>query len=232
MPEPTKETVLIVEDDAEIRHMLRDSLALDGFRVIESGEAERGFQLFVTREPDLVVLDIQLPDGDGFDVLRRIRASQGNAKTPVIMLTAQGQLESKLTGLSAGADQYLVKPVHPLEFMQWVKALLRRVEFESGGGTKLVVGELTLMLETREAWYESMPLTRLTPKEFELLHYLVKNRDRAVSRKEILSKLWKTVAVDHTVDTHIRNLRKKLPTVIADRIQNVRGKGFNYFFEG
>ncbi|OIO10899.1 MAG: hypothetical protein AUJ52_03035 [Elusimicrobia bacterium CG1_02_63_36] len=210
--------------------MLRDSLALDGFRVIESDSAERGFQLFVTQEPDLVVLDIQLPDGNGFDVCRKIRSGSGKAKTPVIMLTAQGQLEAKLTGLSAGADQYLVKPVHPLEFMQWVKALLRRVEFESGGGTKIVLGELTLMLETREAWFESMPLTRLTPKEFELLHYLVKHRDRVISRKEILSKLWRTVAVDHTVDTHVLNLKKKLPTVIADRIQNVRGKGFHYFY--
>ncbi len=231
MPEPTKETILIVEDDPVVRHLLRDSLALDGFRVIESDSAERGFQLFVTREPHLVVLDIQLPDGTGFDVCRKIRASTGKAKTPVIMLTAQGQLEAKLEGLAVGADQYLVKPIHPLEFMQWVKALLRRVEFESGGGTKLVVGELTLMLETREAWFESMPLSRLTPKEFELLHYIVKNRDRVVSRKEILSKLWKTVAVDHTVDTHVRNLRKKLPTVIADRIQNVRGKGFHYFYD-
>ncbi|PCI39912.1 MAG: DNA-binding response regulator [Elusimicrobia bacterium] len=231
MTEPSKETILIVEDDPAIRHMLRDSLAIDGFRVIESDSAERGFQLFVTREPDLVVLDVQLPDGSGFDVCRKIRASSGKSKTPIMMLTAQGHLESKITGLSAGADQYLVKPVHPLEFMQWVKALLRRVEFESGGGTKLVLGELTLMVETREAWFESMPLSRLTPKEFELLHYLVKHRDRVVSRKEILSKLWKTVAVDHTVDTHVRNLRKKLPTVISDRIQNVRGRGFHYFYD-
>jgi len=224
-----QKTILIVEDDATVRDMLSLALTQQGFRVLKSDQVGAGFQLFLSKEPDLVVLDLDLPDGSGLDVCQKIRSSSARPKTPVIILTANSDLETKLSGLSYGADQYLVKPIHPLEFMQWVNALLRRVEFESGGGTRLVVGELSLHTESREAWFQSMPLTRLTGKEFELLYYLVKNRPKVISRKEILSRLWKTVTVDHVVDTHMSNLRKKLPTVISDKLQNIPGKGFRYF---
>jgi len=224
-----QKTILIVEDDERVRDMLKLSLTQAGFRVLESEQVAAGFQLFVSKEPDLVVLDLDLPDGSGLDVCQKIRASSARPNTPIIILTANSDLETKLSGLSYGADQYLVKPIHPLEFMQWVNALLRRVEFESGGGTRLEVGELSLYTESREAWFQNMPLTRLTGKEFELLYYLVKNRPRVCSRKDILNRLWKTVAVDHVVDTHMTNLRKKLPTVISDKLQNIPGKGFRYF---
>lgn len=224
-----QKTILLVEDDPEVRQPLKAALEEKGYRVIESDRAEVGFQLFVTRRPDLVVLDLDLPDGYGLDITLRIRKSKGKSKTPIIILTAHSDVDTKMAGLDFGADQFLVKPVAPEEFIRWVGALLRRVEFESGEGAQLTVGELTLRIESREAFHGKTAVPALTAKEFELLHYLVKNRTRVVSRKEILSKVWKTVAVDHTVDTHIGNLRKKLPVEIADKIQNVRGRGFRYF---
>ncbi|HBL17814.1 MAG: hypothetical protein A2X36_07045 [Elusimicrobia bacterium GWA2_69_24] len=228
----TTPTVLLIEDDPKVRSLVRDTLSMEGYRILESECVEAGMHLFSTQKPDLVVLDLKLPDGDGLDACRRIRQSQAGPNTPVIILTAEANLESKLSGLSMGADQYLVKPLHPLELLQWVKALLRRVQFDAASGTRITVGDLQLMVESREAWYQSMPLTRLTAKEFDLLHFLVKSRPRVVSRQDLIARLWKTVTVDHVVDTHISNLRKKLPTAVSDRIQNIPGKGFRYFEEG
>ena len=144
------------------------------------------------------------------------------------MLTWRRVLDQKWGGVVAGADHYLVKPVHPRELLLWASSLLRRAEPEEEGGL-LEAGELSIDRAAMVVRFKGEPLPKLTVKELELLYFLVRKRPGVLSRKHILSTLWRTVAVDHVVDTHIGNLRKKLPPEISDRIQNVPGKGFRYF---
>ncbi|TBR25923.1 response regulator transcription factor [bacterium] len=223
-----QKTVLMVEDDAGVRAPLRAAFEAAGYRVLEADGIAVGLNEFRTKEPDLVVLDVELPDGTGLDACRSIRAHKTLSKTPVIMLTGRGGLEQKGEGFEAGADHYLVKPVHPKELLLWAGSLLRRTGEDAGAGA-VTAGELSVDREAMVARFKGEPLPKLTVKELELLHFLVLKRPAVVSRKHILSKLWRTVAVDHVVDTHIANLRKKLPAEVSDRIQNVPGKGFRYF---
>lgn len=221
-------TVLLIEDDAGVRAPLRAAFESAGYRVLEADLVAVGLNEFRTKEPDLVVLDVELPDGTGIEACQSIRAHKSLSKTPVIMLTGRGGLEQKGEGFGAGADHYLVKPVHPKEILLWAGSLLKR----SGGeedSEAVEAGELSVDRKAMIARYKGEALPNLTVKELELLYFLVRKRPAVLSRKHILSTLWRTVAVDHVVDTHLANLRKKLPPEISDRIQNVPGKGFRYF---
>ncbi|MBI5595633.1 MAG: response regulator transcription factor [Elusimicrobia bacterium] len=222
-------TILLVEDDALVREPLRSVLETAGYRVLEADLASVGLNEFRTKSPDLVMLDIELPDGSGLEFCRAVRAHKSMAKTPVIMMTGRGGLEQKGEGFEAGADHYLVKPVHPREALMWVESLLRRVGLEREEGGALEAGELSIDREALVVRYRGAALPKLTAKEVELLFFLVRKRPQVLSRRYILSTLWKTVTVDHVIDTHIGNLRKKLPPEVSDRIQNVPGKGFRYF---
>lgn len=222
-------TILLVEDDALVREPMRSALESAGYRVLEADLVAVGLNEFRTKSPDLVMLDIELPDGSGLDFCRAVRAHKSLAKTPVIMMTGRGGLEQKGEGFEAGADHYLVKPVHPREALMWVESLLRRVGLEREEGGALEAGELSIDREALVVRYKGEALPKLTAKEVELLFFLVRKRPQVLSRRYILSTLWKTVTVDHVIDTHIGNLRKKLPPEVSDRIQNVPGKGFRYF---
>ncbi|TPW19471.1 MAG: two-component system, OmpR family, alkaline phosphatase synthesis response regulator PhoP [Elusimicrobia bacterium] len=223
-----KKTVLLVEDDSGVRAPMRTAFEAAGYRVLEADLAAVGLNEFRTKEPDLVVLDVELPDGTGLEVCKSIRAHKTLSKTPVIMLTGRGELDQKGEGFGAGADHYLVKPVHPRELLLWAGSLLRRAEPEEEGEL-LEAGDLSIDRAAMVVRFKGEPLPKLTVKELELLYFLVRKRPGVLSRKHILSTLWRTVAVDHVVDTHIGNLRKKLPPEVSDRIQNVPGKGFRYF---
>lgn len=224
----TGKLILIIEDDSATRSMVRDLLTPEGHRLLEADGAQVGLNLFRSRKPDLVLLDISLPDGDGYEVCTKMRASETLGATPIIMLTGKTQLKDKLSGFELGADQYLTKPMHPKELLMWVQALLRRVDYDKEVGDKLLAGELVLDLKAHLVRFREQTIGHLTGKEFDLLYYLVKKSPNVLSRKYILSNLWHTIAVDHVVDTHISNLRKKLPPEVSDRIQNVPGKGFRY----
>lgn len=225
--EPRK--VLIIEDDANVREMVRLTLEPQGFYLMESDRAEAGIQLFRQRKPDLVVLDIDLPDGNGFDVCRKMRDNPELAATPIIMLTGKVDLESKLEGFSAGADQYLLKPLHPKEFLGWVEALLRRQDFYRQEPSGLTAGPLIIDVQSRIIHFEDVVISNLTAREFDLLYYLVKNRPRVMSREAILKQAWKTVAVDNLVDSHLNKMRRKIPAALGEKIQSVPGKGYRYF---
>lgn len=222
-------TVLLVEDDAQVRAPLRAALAAAGYRVLEADGVAVGLNEFRSKAPDLVVLDVELPDGTGLEMCRSIRAHKALAKTPVIMLTGRGQMDQKGEGFAAGADHYLVKPVHPREVLMWAESLLRRLGLEREEEQALEAGDLAIDRKALVVRYKGEPLPGLTAKEVDLLYFLVRKRPQVLSRKYILSNLWRTVAVDHVIDTHIGNLRKKLPVEVSDRIQNVPGKGFRYF---
>lgn len=225
----SSKTVLIIEDDNETRRMVSEALGSNGYRVIEAEAAKVGLHLFNTRKPDLVILDVKLPDMDGFEICRRVRSHGELGDRPVIMLTGEGDVGSKVTGIEAGADQYLVKPVFARELLAWVEALLRRLAYDKEPENVLKAGELSIELDSRLIRLGDSVISTLTPKEFDLLYYLVKNRPKVLSRADILAKLWQTITVDNVVDVHIGHLRRKLPPAVSDRIQNVPGKGFRYF---
>lgn len=226
---PKPKTLLLVEDNASFREPIAAALSGAGYRVIESDGVAVGFHLFQKDEPDLVIVDVGLSDGDGFELCRKIRASANRAATPVIMLTAKGALEEKEEGFGAGADQYLVKPVIPRELLLWVQALLQRLRYDSGDDGLLQVGELTIDPSAHMVRFGDTVVSDLTSKEFDLLYFMVRKRPKVLSRPYILSNLWHTVAVDKLVDTHMGRLRHKLPRALADKLQAVPGKGFRYF---
>ena len=216
------------EDDAELRVPIRDILVASGYRVLEAESVEMGVHLFLRQTPDLAILDVELPDGSGLEVCRAIRGHKTLSKTPVIMLTGAGKLEEKTAGFAAGADHYLIKPIQPEELLLWIGALLRRAAPDEGSGKFVEAGDLRVDLEAHLVRFKGQDITDLTVKELQLIGFLVRHRPKPVSRKQILSVLWRTVAVDHLVDTHISNLRKKLPPELSDRIQSVPGRGFRY----
>jgi len=222
-----RKSILVVEDDPPVMEFLIDTLSA-GYDVLPAKTIQEGWALFSQKRPALALLDVSLPDGSGTDMCRRIRAHPERAETPVIILTGRRQMDDKKDGFASGADQYLVKPIESAELLMWVGALLTRVAVDKGELGRLHAGRLVLDPKAMIAAWDGALLTNLTPKEFQLLHYIVRRRPAVVSRREILSRLWHTVAVDNLVDTHMHNLRRKLPQALAVHIQAVPGKGFRY----
>ncbi|MBI3288162.1 MAG: response regulator transcription factor [Elusimicrobia bacterium] len=220
--------ILFVEDDDAMRLPLKEILIASGHRVLEAETAEMGAHLFTRQAPDLAILDVDLPDGSGLDVCKAIRAHKTLSRTPVIMLTGHGKLDDKSVGFAAGADQYLVKPIDPKELLLWVGALLRRANPEVEGGKVIEAGDLKVDCDLHVVRFKGQEIADLTVKELQLLYFLVRNRPKPLSRKYIISCLWRTVVVDNLVDVHMSNLRKKLPAELSDRIQSVPSKGFRY----
>lgn len=226
--EPLGKKIVVVEDDANIRGMLRAILAGEGHRVIEAENVAVGLHVIQVEKPDLLVLDMGLPDGSGLDIVRKVRSSKTLGSTPIIMLTACGTLDDKAAGFECGVDQYLVKPISPPELRLWARALLHRVWLDTGGAARIESGELVIDTDALLVEFRGKTIAELTVKEFELLYFLVKNSPKVLSRKHVLTNLWHTVAVDRLVDVHISNIKKKIPVELADRIQSVSGKGFRY----
>jgi DNA-binding response OmpR family regulator len=221
--------ILLVEDDATMRHTLALNLRAEGYQVIEAEDGEAGLAAGRAEGPDLVVLDVMLPRLDGLTVCRILRRESG---VPIILLTARGSEADKIIGLETGADDYIVKPFSLGEFLARVRASLRRGA-ASQAGDVLTAGELRLDLAARRATRAGQPIG-LTPREFDLLALLMRHRGAVMSRGLLLSRLWGDdyVGDDRTVDVHIHWLRQKLERDPAQPvlIQTVRGVG--YRFEG
>jgi len=222
------ESVLLVEDEPQARQLLHAALTGAGYRVFLAEKLAMGWNLFTAEKPSLVVIDIGLPDGSGLDLCEKIRQHKTHGRTPVIILTAKADTDVKVAGFKAGADQYLIKPLQPAEFLLWVEALLRRVQYDTEVGDELVAGECRIDLKSRLIAFKGQTISYLTNREFDLLYFLVKKRPQVLSRKFLLSQLWHTITVDQVVNTHISNLRRKLPPELADHIQTVPGKGFRF----
>lgn len=221
--------ILVVEDDASVRDLVCSALVEKGYDVSWVETIGKGLETLRAGPPDLVVLDVMLPDGSGYDLCREARLSKATRTLPIIMLTAQGRPDEKAAGFGAGADTYLVKPLAVPELLLWVDALLRRRKMDAGESGLLEAGDLVVDEAAHLIRFRGAALPDLTNKEFELFVHLVKHRPQTFSRDYVLSKVWRTVAVDHLVDTHIGNLRRRLPPELADRLQTVPGKGFRYF---
>ena len=226
----TKRTILLIEDEEAISEPLAAALVREGFNPVVAGTAADGMELFEKRLPDLVLLDVMLPDGDGRDLLRRIRET---SRTPVVMLTARGEETDRVLGLELGADDYVTKPFSAAELAARVRAVLRRAggEAPQAAGTGLEAGDVRMNLETHTAERAGEPLD-LTVKEFELLRVLLERAGKLVRRDQLVHEVWDPAwfGSTKTLDVHVSALRRKLgDDPAAPRyIHTVRGVGFRF----
>lgn len=207
--------ILIVEDEAGLRQGLEINLRHENYETSTAADGEEAIRLFHSEQPDLVLLDLMLPKKSGFEVLDHIRKV---SKVPVILLTARGQETDKVRGLRSGADDYVTKPFGVQELFARIDAVMRRSDVVSQA--KAVCEDQLIRLDpsTREAHAANQKL-KLSPKEFDLLMYLFKNKERVVPRDELLSRVW-NYRVDlnlnsRTVDTHVTRLRRKLQKAVG-----------------
>jgi two-component system response regulator AdeR len=221
--------VLVVEDEPEIAEILEGYLRREGFRTERASDGPQALSLVRAAQPDLVLLDLMLPEMDGLEVLRRIR-NHGN--TPVILVTARTEDLDKLLGLELGADDYITKPFSPREVVARVKAVLRRAVLAEAPKGILRVGPLEIDSEKVVARLEGVRL-ELTPSEFRLLETLARTPGKAFSRAELLeAALPDSDALERVVDVHLKNLRKKLEAAGgAGLLETVRGVGYRLWVE-
>jgi DNA-binding response OmpR family regulator len=217
--------VLIVEDDPTIRAALIRGLSDRGHAVESAGTALAGLEHAVTRRPDLVVLDLGLPDMDGTTVLRMLR---GASRVPVVVATARDDEREIVSVLDAGADDYLVKPFSAAQLDARIRAVLRRGAPTDGRDPEVAVGGLRIDHRSRRATLDGADLD-LTPREFDLLHYLAARADEVVSKRELLTEVWQLPygGADKTVDVHLSWLRRKLGETAQEPryLHAVRGVG-------
>lgn len=218
-------TLLIIDDDRELCSMLVEYLGPEGFLAETAASGPLGLEQIAREAPDLVVLDVMLPELSGFEVLRRIRAS---SRLPVIMLTARGEEVDRVVGLELGADDYLAKPFSPRELVARVRAVLRRTPGEVATGGVLEWGPLRLDLRARRAGVGDADL-ELTSAELRILELLIRADTRTVSREELMLQALgrRLLPSDRSLDTHVSNVRRKLARH-TDRVsvQSVRGAGY------
>ncbi|MEI8281143.1 MAG: response regulator transcription factor [Armatimonadota bacterium] len=220
-------TILIVDDEVAIIETLENKFRKEGFTTFTAETAEDGMRLFKRIKPNLVILDIMLPNRSGHDFCKAVRREN---ETPIIFVSARASEEDRIAGLEMGADDYVVKPFNMTELVARVRAILRR----SGNETiqELVErGDLRIDPRTHEATLDGKTLT-LSPKEFGLLLFLAKNAGQVFSREALLDRIWGKDAyvTSRTVDVHVRWLRMRLATTpdAEDRIQTVRGVGYKF----
>lgn len=223
--------ILVIEDDPSIRRGILHTLRFNGFETLEAPDDTVGLQLAMNESFDLLLLDLVLPGGDGLDILKQVRARSG--RVPVIILTARGDEEDRVKGLQLGADDYVVKPFSVKELLARIEAVLRRSPDRPADALRVRVPGGALDLGTRELKFDDGACVPLSEREAELLQYLLKNAARAVSRDELLARVWhlNPQAVEtRTVDMHVARLREKLRDSAAEPriIVTLRGRGYQF----
>jgi phosphate regulon transcriptional regulator PhoB len=221
--------VLVVEDEPDIRNLIVHHLTREGFRCRTAATGPEALARVRAALPDLVVLDLMLPEMDGLEVCRRLRGDPSTATLPLIMLTAKADEVDRIVGLELGADDYLAKPFSPKELVARVRAVLRRAR--PGPVTHPVsVGEVSLDAARHIVTVAGRPV-ELTPKEFDLLQTLLEAAGRVLSREHLLNRVWGYARADEiesrTVDVHIRRLRAKLGPE-ERRIATIKGVGYRF----
>ena len=227
--------MLVVEDEENLVEALRYNLEREGYAVLTAMDGEKGLELARGSNPDLIILDVMLPKLDGFEVCRILRR---DVNTPILMLTAKGEEVDRIVGLELGADDYVTKPFSMRELLARVRAMLRRSRMTSEtlfstGVESYTAGDLEVDLSSHTARLGAATLN-LKPREFDLLALLVSNKGRAITRDQILERLWgyDYIGDTRTVDVHVRWLREKIEAEPGSpkRIVTIRGVG--YRFEG
>ncbi len=222
--------ILVVDDEERMARFIRLNLEHDGFQVVEAYRGSKAIQMLRDEMPDLVILDVMMPDIDGFQVLEMIREI---SMVPVIMLTAKGEEDDRVRGLELGADDYVTKPFSPRELVSRVRAVLRRNEVGSAGGREVIEVDDNLKIDfgKREVWV-GRQLVKLRPTEYRLLYHLVQNAGWVMTYDQLLSKVWGYEYRDepHYVRLYINYLRQKLEIDPANPkyIMTERGVGYRF----
>lgn len=221
--------ILVVDDETTLRNTVRAYLEEEGYTVQTANDGRMALHAFRSFQPDLVVLDIMLPELDGLEVLRQIRQT---SDAFVIMLTAKADETDKIVGLTLGADDYVTKPFSPRELVARIKSALRRLGSKGEQKMELVSKRVRLDSDARLAWKDDQPLD-LTPIEFDLLHLLMKHHGRVLSRDQLIEQVWgyDYYGDDRVVDVHIGRLRKKLEDDPTQPLLIATVWGIGYRFE-
>ncbi|WP_066065778.1 response regulator transcription factor [Neobacillus soli] len=225
------ERILVVEDEKQIAKILKIELEYEGYEVVVAYDGKSGLQSALNEKLDLILLDVMLPEMNGIEVLRRIRKE--NSQIPVLLLTARNMTMDKVTGLDQGANDYITKPFEMEELLARIRSFLRQnaIAFKNtqSEDSLLSIRDLTVNLDSREVTRGKASIT-LTPKEFDLLVYLLSNKNRIVTRENILFHVWgyEYEGETNVIDVFIRHLRKKIEEGFSDPtiIQTVRGIGY------
>ena len=217
------QTILVVDDERNIVELARLYLSREGYNVLASGNGREALEIVREKRPDLVVLDIMLPEMDGWEVCRRLRQE---SDVPIIMLTARGEDVDRIVGLELGADDYVVKPFNPRELVARIKAVLRRSRAGVRAGQVHEIGDMRIDPAKREVWVKGKR-TGLRTKEFDLLLALAEHRGIVLTREQLLARAWgfDYYGQTRTVDVHVAQLRKRLRGSGAV-IETVRGVGY------
>lgn len=230
----TRNQVLICEDDDHIRRFISINLSNNGFTVYEAASGESAIQRYSEHTPDVIVLDIMLPDTDGFEVCKQIRAK--DPSVIIVFLTARGQDLDKIKGLEIGADDYIVKPFNPLELVARIHAILRRTDNRAMPQRSILEsGPIRVDMNSNKA-FKNDQVIELTPKEFQMLRTFLDHPDTALSRNELLNLVWGEdfVGDPKTVDVHVRKLREKVEDDCSNPqwIETVWGLGYRWRKDG
>jgi two-component system alkaline phosphatase synthesis response regulator PhoP len=234
MPEPEAPkshagTILIVEDEPDMVLGLKDNFEFEGYEVVTAGDGQSGLERARTQKPDLVILDIMLPKLSGLEVCKTLRGE--GFTTPIVMLTARGQEIDKVVGLELGADDYVTKPFSIRELLARVRAILRRTDGTRKRLQRYRFSDVELDFEAYRAQKGGQPL-ELSPREFELLRYLIERKGETVSRDKLLEDVWgyESYPSTRTVDTHIAKLRAKIGDSGSDPryIMTIHGVGYKF----
>ncbi len=224
--------ILVIDDDLAINELIKVNLELAGYKVIQAFDGVKGFALAKQECPCLVVLDVMMPEVDGFTVAQRIRKNPETAEVPILMLTALSQLNDKVKGFDIGVDDYLVKPFEMEELLVRVRALLKRTaQIPKSAATRelLTVGEITLMPETYSVEINGK-VAKLTPIEFDVFNLLFQHHGAMVSSAQLLKEIWGYAPDDdvETIRVHIRHLRAKLDKISEGKkyIETIYGGGY------
>jgi len=220
--------ILIVDDEEMIVKTVKAYLDREGFKTYIATDGEAALRAFEEKGPDLIVLDLMLPNLSGIEVTKRIRAQ---SNVPIIMLTAKAAEADRVVGLELGADDYVVKPFSPRELVARVRAVLRRIEGEAGAAEQVTIGELVIDQKTREVTVAGR-LVELTPTEFDLLAFLARHPGQVFTRLQLLREVqgYTYDAFARTIDTHIKNLRRKIEEDPKEPqyILTVHGVGYRF----
>ena len=221
-----KQKILIVDDDIHIAELISLYLNKEGYETQQVYNGKKAIEVFTSFAPHLVILDLMLPEMDGYDVCKTIRKM---SNIPIIMLTAKGDTYDKVLGLELGADDYMVKPFEPKELMARVKAVLRRYEVRNEDAKQVVVPNMTINLSNYTVIYHGKEI-EMPPKELELLYFLVSHANQVFTREQLLDRIWgyEYVGDTRTVDVHIKRIREKLQEEDPWSIKTVWGVGYKF----
>ena len=222
-------SILVIDDEPDIREVMRFALESSDFRVMEAGHADEARKLLSSETPDLILLDWMLPGRSGLELAQQLKQSPKTKSIPIIMVSARGEEEDRVKGLDTGADDYIAKPFSPREMVARVKAVLRRAKPDEATD-EIEIGGLVMDNLGHRVTADGRPI-EVAPTEYRLLHFFMTHADRAFSRSQLLDQVWgdQVYVEERTVDVHVRRLRKALEPTGHDRLlQTVRGVGYRF----